>query len=47
MSKRKKKQPEILKNKKGEVVGIRIDAKRRKNPKNVDEAFANCFSNFI
>jgi len=47
MEKKTAKKVKVIKDKKGKPIGISIDAKRRKNPKNIDEAFANVFSNFM
>jgi hypothetical protein len=41
------KKPEILKDKNRNTIGISIDATYRKNPKDIDEIFANIFSKYV
>ena len=47
LDEKKKKHPKIIKDKAGKTIGISIDAKYRKNPKNIDEVFANIFSKYF
>lgn len=43
---KKSSQPKLIK-RNGVTVGISIDATKRKNPKNIDEVFANIFSKYV